>query len=763
MKFTRIALSYMLRYLLGFLLVFLGSIFVYTVAKKSIESYVMEAAELRMEEGIGGIQKSIEKMDLIAQLIKENASFTDLVYQKQELPDSDILKLKESGDLLSDIGILADDASYLFVLFKNNDLYISSSQSSRAFSDYFGKFMDASFSGSDLEKMNSESFKQYLFESADQNQRFLQTKNFRYSYDGREYELSDALLYLGGRDYLEFERNHVSCFVLQKDFLIEQLLMPEIQDSGFLYVEDLHSKTQLLRSGALPEQVESSENGEKLLFEDENYRVLVKSNEELGWRVVMGVPDSFLAEQMRPVESLLLGYVWLGLLAVLLLTLLFSVARYREFQKILVSFPADETYSSSQNGFSAYQILTERVRRLRETRREYFLEAENLKRQNQAILLENLIVRGAHTPQEIQALGEYLGKEPEFYCVAIVRFWGQEEASFEEIVLSMQQFLKNRGVSLLACVRSGISDEVFLIERFPHQEANVQDLQACFEELSTQMTGHYGVTFHVGLSTVGTKVENLSKCYEQARKMIQAQYAAEHENAVKAYGITENDMYENPLTPEFFSRLSNMLTCGQGEEVCLELEKMESFYQRRPYLYESYKEQIFYAFRNLFYTVMLQLEDKKDAAALPLYHPNMNCVELFSLLCKEAKKIEAHIAQGKKSKNENLKEEILNYIRKHYTEAGLSAYLVSQGVGISEKYLFHFLKEQTGETFSALLMQVRMERAKQYLEETDYNNEKIASLTGFVSASTFYRNFNKTMGVTPKVYRENHQKEAKNT
>ena len=80
--------------------------------------------------------------------------------------------------------------------------------------------------------------------------------------------------------------------------------------------------------------------------------------------------------------------------------------------------------------------------------------------------------------------------------------------------------------------------------------------------------------------------------------------------------------------------------------------------------------------------------------------------------------------------------------------------MVSAEAGIAEKYLYQYLKEQTGETFASILMRLRIEQARKYLEESDLSNEKIAELTGFGSVNSFYRNFGKYVGVTPKVYRE---------
>jgi len=113
-----------------------------------------------------------------------------------------------------------------------------------------------------------------------------------------------------------------------------------------------------------------------------------------------------------------------------------------------------------------------------------------------------------------------------------------------------------------------------------------------------------------------------------------------------------------------------------------------------------------------------------------------------------------YIDQGKKQRNEVLKGQILDYLNANYQNPDLSAYIVSQAVGISEKYLYPLFKAQTGETFSSYLLRLRIEKAQEYLEKTDYSNKEIAELTGFSSSNTFYRNFQKLVGITPKMYKE---------
>jgi len=256
-----------------------------------------------------------------------------------------------------------------------------------------------------------------------------------------------------------------------------------------------------------------------------------------------------------------------------------------------------------------------------------------------------------------------------------------------------------------------------------------------------------------GISAVATDLGAISKCYGQAKRIIQSLYMSENENIVQCYAPADS-LQENPITLELMTHLYTTLICGRYPEAEKELNSIEEFYKRMPYLYETCREQIFYSLKNLFHTVVMYLNCENFQQQIPIYSESLRCGQIISAYKAYAAWICDYIAQNKKSHNEGLKEKILSIIHERYGDCELSAYGISQEVGITENYLGKFVKEQTGESFSAYLLRIRIEKAREYLERTDYSNKEIAALTGFASVNTFYRNFQKLTGVSPKFYKE---------
>lgn len=110
--------------------------------------------------------------------------------------------------------------------------------------------------------------------------------------------------------------------------------------------------------------------------------------------------------------------------------------------------------------------------------------------------------------------------------------------------------------------------------------------------------------------------------------------------------------------------------------------------------------------------------------------------------------------RGSKKQGEKLRrsDAIVCYIREHPDTATLSS--VARVFGYSPTYLSGLLKNEVGRTFSEILTEERMTRAAMLLKGTDLSIEKVASLLGYDSTSSFYRAHRQYFGASPSTQRE---------
>jgi len=94
----------------------------------------------------------------------------------------------------------------------------------------------------------------------------------------------------------------------------------------------------------------------------------------------------------------------------------------------------------------------------------------------------------------------------------------------------------------------------------------------------------------------------------------------------------------------------------------------------------------------------------------------------------------------------------LRYIDKHYADK-LSAENLSIEVGLSKEKLQAGLQRRTGKTLHKYIQQVRMEKARELLVNTNDPLKSVADASGFVNESHFCKVFKKMHMVSPVQYR----------
>jgi two-component system response regulator YesN len=93
------------------------------------------------------------------------------------------------------------------------------------------------------------------------------------------------------------------------------------------------------------------------------------------------------------------------------------------------------------------------------------------------------------------------------------------------------------------------------------------------------------------------------------------------------------------------------------------------------------------------------------------------------------------------------------YIREHASEP-LTLEEVSGVAGFNPSYFSTLFKKETGQNFVEYLSQVRMDRAKELLKESNLSIAKICEQVGYADLKHFTKNFRKNTGIRPSEFRK---------
>lgn len=93
------------------------------------------------------------------------------------------------------------------------------------------------------------------------------------------------------------------------------------------------------------------------------------------------------------------------------------------------------------------------------------------------------------------------------------------------------------------------------------------------------------------------------------------------------------------------------------------------------------------------------------------------------------------------------------FLQDNYTNPAITLKTVADYVGYNEKYFSSRFTKKCGYTFIAYLNQLRLERARELLLQTDWRMYEISEYVGYNSVEHFNHTFKKKFGISPSDYR----------
>ena len=112
------------------------------------------------------------------------------------------------------------------------------------------------------------------------------------------------------------------------------------------------------------------------------------------------------------------------------------------------------------------------------------------------------------------------------------------------------------------------------------------------------------------------------------------------------------------------------------------------------------------------------------------------------------------IIENDKSGRNTVEKEMISYIQQSFT-GEISLKKFGEQFHLSEKYVSQYFKEHFHITLSKYVTYLRLEHAKQLLQNSDIPVTEVAMLSGYQNVSYFIRSFKKTYEVSPLQYRKN--------
>ena len=130
----------------------------------------------------------------------------------------------------------------------------------------------------------------------------------------------------------------------------------------------------------------------------------------------------------------------------------------------------------------------------------------------------------------------------------------------------------------------------------------------------------------------------------------------------------------------------------------------------------------------------------------------------MAMLLKELSEQDLPTTSGWGMRPQTLSEKATRLATIRYRKQDCNVAYLAEALDVSPNHLSAVYKKETGERLSDVILQQRLQHAKDLLDYSDHKVVDIAAFSGFTDASPFIAHFKSEMGVTPLQYRKDRKR-----
>ncbi|MGP4039280.1 helix-turn-helix domain-containing protein [Gracilibacillus sp. D59] len=564
---------------------------------------------------------------------------------------------------------------------------------------------------------------------------------------------------------LDNNNSYGTVVYLIKDRTINELIANTMSDfKGNAYIISEHN--QVIASTIKDKNIDSSSiNMENSSYGEVNtvelngneYSLAIVESDITGWKfIIMMETDQFferLSNTIMIMIALCLSLFIVGIILAIVLakkqyqpirSLFDSVSNNRKLELKGMN-ELDTIKRTVTSVFEDHEMLSETIFKHQTFAKDQFLT--------------NIIKGDFHTEEEINSYNKtlYLDIHGDYYCSMIISL-EKQQLSKEKITERETIYELFTDITLEDVTAYGIDllymDAIALVVKINGDRVSAQSKRNEFvKQLKRDIKEIIGIKPMIGIGTVYEKTTMINRSYIEALAALEHKYFYSQGSCIYFENIEEEKEFDVGYPKEDLLRIVQSIKQGDSQ-VAKEalLSAFDNLQQNELSL--SFLKAICFDIINTVMKTITEIgvtpskqkcEQIFDFQTIEQLFEQLN--DLISHACRE-------VNENKKSHNEQLKLDIIEYLHKHFDLYDLSLEKIAIEFRLSASYVSRFIKEQTGYTFKQYVQYLRMEEVKNQLLETDKPIKAIVLDVGYKDVANFTRKFKNEIGMTPGKYRQ---------
>lgn len=365
-----------------------------------------------------------------------------------------------------------------------------------------------------------------------------------------------------------------------------------------------------------------------------------------------------------------------------------------------------------------------------------------------------MLIKGEITPHEVsKRSGEFFMDNYVLMGLTVERDWtGQKEPDTEALLKS---FERNSRFTARCIAYAESTKQIFILYRIAEMDY-ISRVTRLAEELQTLARREFGVKISVCISTEQIGYTEFEQAVQAVRDKGCLRVLLGEESVINLAGNMEQADKLLDLSSQY-RRFAESLYTADEKNLVEERTKLFEILEGNP---RSESEIHVYAL----ILAIGRLFDEGQRGFADVFEKQYNYVEKLGRL-EDIRSLKlwltnyfAWIMDYSAAKLNIAETDVIvkakRYMSEHYEDPNLSLTEVAGYVELNEKYFTNRFTKETGETFSAYLTGLRMQKARELLKTTTFKIYEISEMVGYHNVEHFNRMFKKLNGISPAQYRK---------
>ena len=685
------------KYIKTYLFILGGSLLllipVYIAIYKGTEELVLTESYNSLKQDVTYLDNQINKMNIITDLLRSNEQVRNLaqIYGSPRQQDAmDMLKVKE---FLKSCFTLRVESFDEYLVFRNNPVIIAKGEilSEPQYQSYeaYGQ------KGTDF-----AIFRQNIFEDE------MKIQYMTMAEGDKESGIIGSLKILSNA---RFHYETALVFTLNQETIHEILGLEEECQTKFAYIMDgngeilyqVNYSGEPLKKDAYERQIIKRNGNKYTVFQ------VQAENSNLYW--TLGISDETIRQKITDVNRIISIYMIAAILGVVLFCAFWAISRAKNMGGVLE-------------------------------------ELDNLRKSTADSILEKLLLRGVYSSREKEEIENYLCWDMEFYCVVCSSTRLKQDGEILECFCQMDEFFRKHFTCISISI--GNNERNYIIEMKKEDMPDVGVISDALKELVSDQ-----IELYFGISSIGTGLENIQLCYQQA-KLMNRQIAGGYDMQIKAYR-EPIDNREKIFKLNLGNRMYDLIHAEEKDAIKTLFDKIRSYAAKNSWYTEAEIMQFFFEIQSPIARIWDEMEQNSNKKVSLGYRTDKTIIELVDSLEEASYYLCDCIGKNKEKSKNAFYQEMIRFVEENYSSKDMCITYVAQHLGISDKSFAALFKEQTGKNFGTYVEKRRMKQVEKYLLETDFSMTKIADMVGYNTLDAFYKSFKKIYGLAPGKWKEN--------